>query len=547
MRSSDADAVVTRQFPDPAAVPATPARGTRYAELSRQIRQAGLLRRRTRHYAWRIAITTTLLAAGWAVFVLVGNSWWQLGTAVFLAVMFTQAGFLGHDAGHQQISGSRRVNYVLGILHGNLGIGLSYGWWVSKHNRHHAHPNTEGKDPDISISTLAFTAGQLPRGRGLARLGFRYQAYLFFPMLLARGGQPARREHPRAGRTGIPPPAWEAALLAAHLAWLPGRGLPGALTGQGGGVHRRAAGPVRPVPGHARSPPTTRACPSWAPLTRATSSAARCLPPVTCRGGWLDRLRPRRPELPDRAPPVPLHAPAQPAPLAGPDRGVLPAARRALLPEQPGGLLRSGAAAPQRGRQAPRSPRSPPWRPPRPQRAGRSLHRRRPWQHRGRGRLGHGERIRPGGPARPAGPWRRASGELDPLVFRQAAESLSLDGGVVNEDVGSAVVWGDKTVTLVGVEPLHDALSHVLLLLRRSSEPRTRVPGCCDRLHLKGWAQRIHDARWSKFRRRGDTCNNFDYNHDHLTPSRQPGAGRPGRGGPPGRRAFAPTARSAGM
>ena len=80
--------------------------------------------------------------------------------AVFLAVMFTQVGFLGHDAGHKQIFGSRRANYLVGLLHGNLGIGLSYGWWVDKHNRHHAHPNTEGADPDIDMRALAFTPDQ---------------------------------------------------------------------------------------------------------------------------------------------------------------------------------------------------------------------------------------------------------------------------------------------------------------------------------------------------------------------------------------------------
>src|ERR1700689_5385510 len=53
-----------------------------------------------------------------------------------------------------------------------------------------------------------------------------------------------------------------------------------------------------------------------------------------------------------------------------------------------------------------------------------------------------------------------AGGELHPLVFLEAAETVSLDGGVVNEDVGGAVVGGDETVTLVGVEPLHCALSH---------------------------------------------------------------------------------------
>ena len=137
-----------------------PPRGSEYAQLSRLIRQAGLLRRRPGYYGWKIAATALLLAAGWAGFILVGDSWWTVAVAVFLAVMFAQMGFLGHDAGHKQISGSRRANYLLGLLHGNLGIGLSYGWWVDKHNRHHAHPNTEGADPDINISAIAFSADQ---------------------------------------------------------------------------------------------------------------------------------------------------------------------------------------------------------------------------------------------------------------------------------------------------------------------------------------------------------------------------------------------------
>ena len=155
-----------------------------YAELSRQVKEAGLLERRRWSYTWRIAVAAALLAAGWAVFVLVGDSWWQLAVAVFLAAMFTQIGFLGHDAGHRQISGSRRVSRILGVLLGNLGIGLSYGWWVGKHNRHHAHPNTEGADPDISMRVLAFTEGQARASRGWSRALFRFQAYLFFPLLL---------------------------------------------------------------------------------------------------------------------------------------------------------------------------------------------------------------------------------------------------------------------------------------------------------------------------------------------------------------------------
>jgi fatty acid desaturase len=170
---------------EPSAPPSPePARGSEYALLSRQIKQAGLLNRRPAYYIWKIAVTAVLLAAGWVAFVLVGNSWWQLAVAVFLAAVFTQVGFLGHDAGHRQIFGSRRANYLLGVLLGNLGIGLSYGWWVNKHNKHHAHPNTEGADPDIMLGALAFSKTQARGSRGLARLVYRYQAYLFFPMLL---------------------------------------------------------------------------------------------------------------------------------------------------------------------------------------------------------------------------------------------------------------------------------------------------------------------------------------------------------------------------
>jgi fatty acid desaturase len=161
-----------------------PRRGSEYAQLSRQIKQAGLLERRYGYYIWKIAATAVPLVAGWVVFVLVGDSWWQLAVAVFQAVVFTQVGFLGHDAGHRQIFGSRRANYVLGILLGNLGIGLSYGWWVDKHNRHHAHPNTEGADPDIAVGALAFSSAQAQTGGPTSRLVHRYQAYLFFPMLL---------------------------------------------------------------------------------------------------------------------------------------------------------------------------------------------------------------------------------------------------------------------------------------------------------------------------------------------------------------------------
>jgi fatty acid desaturase len=192
-----------------------PRRGSEYAELSRQVKQAGLLELRSAYYAWKIALTVGMLAAGWTAFVVVGDSWWQLAVAAFLAVAFTQIGFLGHDVGHRQVFSTRRASYVAGILLGSLGIGLSYGWWVGKHNRHHAHPNQEDADPDIAISVLAFTSAQARASRGAGRLVVRYQAYLFFPMLLLEAVSlhvaSVKALTRRAGRR-----SWERALITIH-------------------------------------------------------------------------------------------------------------------------------------------------------------------------------------------------------------------------------------------------------------------------------------------------------------------------------------------
>jgi fatty acid desaturase len=216
--SSEVATAATQQQPESPESATAPQIGSAYAELSRQVREAGLLTRRPGYYIWKIAITVAAMAAGWTAFVLVGNSWWVLAVAVYLAVIFTQFGFLGHDAGHRQIFSSRRASYVAGILIGNLGIGLGYGWWVSKHNRHHAHPNTEGADPDIAPGALAFSASQASASRGAARLLYRYQAYLFFPMLLLEGvNLHVASIQALVGRAAWRRPA-ETALLIAHFA-----------------------------------------------------------------------------------------------------------------------------------------------------------------------------------------------------------------------------------------------------------------------------------------------------------------------------------------
>ncbi len=163
-------------------------RGSDFAALCREIRASKLLERRRGDYSVRIAVTGAALAATWLGFALVGDSWYQTIVAAVMGLVFTQVAFLGHDGGHQQVARSKRANDVLGLVTGDLLVGLSYGWWVDKHNRHHSHPNYEGYDPDIGDSVLVFTTDQAASRVGLVkRFITRYQAWLFFPFLTLEG------------------------------------------------------------------------------------------------------------------------------------------------------------------------------------------------------------------------------------------------------------------------------------------------------------------------------------------------------------------------
>jgi fatty acid desaturase len=159
-----------------------------YADLSRRVQDAGLLARRRAWYWQRMIGAATAFVMIWVAFFLLGDSWLQMGLAGLLAVVTAQFGFLGHDAAHRQIFVSVRWNEWSARLLSAVFAGLSYGWWLHKHNRHHRAPNQEGKDPDIVSRVLALTpaAAAAPRTRAGSWL-LQRQGYLFFPLLLLEG------------------------------------------------------------------------------------------------------------------------------------------------------------------------------------------------------------------------------------------------------------------------------------------------------------------------------------------------------------------------
>ncbi|MGW8888714.1 fatty acid desaturase family protein [Streptomyces sp. NPDC055749] len=161
--------------------------GSDFAPLLRAVKGQGLLERRGGWYAAGIAANLVALGAVAAGLVVLGDSWWSLLLALPLAVFWTRTAFVGHDAGHAQISGHRAVSRAIGLVHANLFLGMNEAWWNDKHVRHHAHPNHVDKDPDVGAGALVWTQKQAAQRKGFARRLTRNQARLFFPMLLLEG------------------------------------------------------------------------------------------------------------------------------------------------------------------------------------------------------------------------------------------------------------------------------------------------------------------------------------------------------------------------
>ncbi|MBB5786273.1 fatty acid desaturase family protein [Jiangella mangrovi] len=168
-------------------IPAAPRPGSDYARLSRKIADAGLLDRRPGYYAARIGLVAVAYGAAWSGFAAVGDSWWTLLFAAVLAVVFAQVALVAHDLAHRQVFRRRRPSEIAGRIAGNLGIGMSYGWWMDKHTRHHANPNHEELDPDVSPDILVWSERQAGRASGLTRIIAARQAFLFFPLLTLEG------------------------------------------------------------------------------------------------------------------------------------------------------------------------------------------------------------------------------------------------------------------------------------------------------------------------------------------------------------------------
>ena len=158
-----------------------------YSGLLKAVRDEGLLKRRRSFYiTTAVFLFAGIIAAATGSF-FIGESWFQLLIAAALGILLTQLAFISHEASHRQVFESGPANDRAGRFLANAVVGISYQWWMNKHSRHHANPNTVGKDPDIEMDTISFLPEQAARQKGFMAWFARRQGWLFFPILMFEG------------------------------------------------------------------------------------------------------------------------------------------------------------------------------------------------------------------------------------------------------------------------------------------------------------------------------------------------------------------------
>src|ERR687889_2779681 len=103
-RLSATDALGESPDPSPVQGSASHFRNNQYAQLKHLIKKNGLLDRQPAYYAAKTVFTLGLLAVSLALLFVLGDTWFQLLNAAYLAFVFVQISLLAHDFGHRQFT-----------------------------------------------------------------------------------------------------------------------------------------------------------------------------------------------------------------------------------------------------------------------------------------------------------------------------------------------------------------------------------------------------------------------------------------------------------
>ena len=186
-----------------------------FAALLATVRDAGLLRRHRRFYILNFLAISAVMAGAWVGFALLRGSWYELILAALIGFLLTQYAFMGHESAHRQVWASNWANDFTARILCDLFVGMSYSWWMNKHSRHHAQPNTVDRDPDIERDFLVFQEKQARELTGISKWLAPRQGWIFFPALTLEG----MNLHMQAFRTVFSPGHVDKRALRSSSCW----------------------------------------------------------------------------------------------------------------------------------------------------------------------------------------------------------------------------------------------------------------------------------------------------------------------------------------
>eukprot|EP00897_Mesotaenium_endlicherianum_P008768 jgi/Mesen1/791/ME000110S_11058 len=203
-----------------------------YRKLLRELHDEGLFKTDMRFYYTILFTLASLFACVVAGVVFTSSTAVHMGCAVLLGLVWNQCSFIGHDAGHNGITKSRKIDSYIGLLAGNIMTGIGIAWWKSTHNVHHLVCNSLNYDPDVqhvpllAISSRLFSSlysnfhARIMPFDSVARAFVSVQHLTYYPiMIVARVNLYAQTLMLLCSRDKVPNRLQDALGVAAFWTW----------------------------------------------------------------------------------------------------------------------------------------------------------------------------------------------------------------------------------------------------------------------------------------------------------------------------------------
>lgn len=166
-----------------------------YRKTLTDLKKAGLFRKDLSIYFWIFVAIVVMLGASVSGVLLSSRISVHLVSAFLLGCVWSQCGWIGHDAGHSPLLGKPFFDRCIALLVGNCISGISISWWKRNHNAHHIACNSLEYDPDLQYIPLFAVSSKLFSSLHsyfyerkmsfdpIARLLVSYQHWTFYPVM----------------------------------------------------------------------------------------------------------------------------------------------------------------------------------------------------------------------------------------------------------------------------------------------------------------------------------------------------------------------------